>query len=307
MHDAMPLTSGDINKIPAGPGGGARFGPVLPPPARSPPRKHSASGDGPSCPTASAESLPGKNHASCHPHPRGRHPRLLPPPTRPAPGVPSGSPALASGRDRRPRAACRPPSSRHRATWPATRAQWSRSGRPQARTRRRGAPLGSCSAAARGWRSRRSWARGAVVRRPGTVLAVAEAGQIISFDRPGRWTGRSRTWPPKRSPSGRTGSAACGSKRTPRATPACPARSAWTFYAADSPSWPRDVRPQARQERQSPRSLPRPGPAPSQRPCPGPGWPPVPVRPQARRLLAAGRGVPTHRPVPRHHDRTDPP
>ena len=206
-------------------------------------------------------------------------PAVLPPPCYPRHGQLPACPAAhrpwpAAGTGG-PRTTCRPPSSRHRATWPATRAQWSRSGRPQARTGRTWRyRSGSCSAAARGWRSRRSWARGAVVRRPGTVLAVAEAGQIIRFDRPGRWTGRSRTWPPKRSPSGRTGSAACGSKRTPRATPACPAISAWTFYAADSPSWPRDDRPQARQERQSPRSLPRPGPAPSQRPCPGPGRPP---------------------------------
>ena len=109
-------------------------------------------------------------------------PAVLPPP-RPAPGVPSGSPAgQAAG------TGARAPLQTTIIKTPCDLASdlgqpRSRSGRPQARIGRTWRyRSGSCSAAAPGWRSRRSWARGAVVRRPGTVLAVTEAGQITGFN-----------------------------------------------------------------------------------------------------------------------------
>jgi hypothetical protein len=229
----MPLTGGDINKIPPGPGGSARL--------RAGACRHlhdHRRG------TTARPGRPFLPHGICRILTREK-PCLLPappawpppPPCYPCRGQLPACPAAhrpwpAPGTGA-PRTACRPPSLRHRATWPATRAPRSRSGRPQARTGRTWRyRSGSCSAAAHGWRSRRSWARGAVVRRPGTVLAVTEAGQIIGFN-----------------PAG----------PLDRAIPDLAAHQRAAFCAADSPSWPRDDQPQARQERQSPRPLPARG------------------------------------------------
>ena len=179
----MPLTGGDINKIPPGPGGSARL--------RAGACRHlhdHRRG------TTARPGRPFLPHGICRILTR-RKPCLLPappawpppPPCYPRRGQLPACPAAhrpwpAPGTSA-PRTACRPPSLRHRATWPATRAPRSRSGRPQAWTGRTWRyRSGSCSAAAPGWRSRRYWARGAVVRRPGTVLAVTEAGQIIGFN-----------------------------------------------------------------------------------------------------------------------------
>jgi hypothetical protein len=72
-------------------------------------------------------------------------------------------------------------------------------------------------------------ARGPVVRRPGTVLVLTEAGQTIGVP-PGRAAGRGHPGPGRRGTGdrGRTGWSACGSRRTQQPTSACPARSAWT-------------------------------------------------------------------------------
>jgi hypothetical protein len=113
-------------------------------------------------------------------YPRRSQLPACPAPHRPWPAAGTGAPRTAH---RAPRTACRPPPLRYRATWPAARAPRSRSGRPQART-------------GRTWRYRSAPARprplagdrdglagrAAVVRRPGTVLAVTEAGQIIGFN-----------------------------------------------------------------------------------------------------------------------------
>ena len=109
-------------------------------------------------------------------------PAVLPPP-RPAPGVPSGSPALASGRDRRPA---------HRLQTTIIETSCDLASDPGTAEPQRAPagqdwqdvalPLRLLLGRGPGWRSRRSWARGAVVRRPGTVLAVTEAGQIIGFN-----------------------------------------------------------------------------------------------------------------------------
>ena len=271
----MPLTGGDINKIPPDQAAAPVFGPAPAATCTITAAEPQRVRDGPSCPAASAASSPGRTHASYHHHPRGRHPRRATPAA-----ASSRSAQRLTGPGRRPGPAPRAPLQTTIIKTPCDLASdlgqpRSRSGRPQARIGRTWRyRSGSCSAAAPGWRSRRSWARGAVVRRPGTVLAVTEAGQITGFNPAGPLDQTIPDLATQAPATGRTGSAACGSKRTPPATPACPARSAWTFYAADSASWPRDDRPQARQERQSSRPLPRPGPAPSQRPCPGPGRPP---------------------------------
>ena len=199
-------------------------------------------------------------------------PAVLPPP-RPAPGVPSGSPALASARDRRPahrlqttiiKTPCdlaSDPGTEEPQRAPAGQ-DWQDVALPLRLLPGRGPRLAIATVMRA--RSRRAAARHRASGHRGRADHRVQPGRAAGPGDPG----------PGRPPTGRTGSAACGSKRTPPATPARPARSARTFYAADSPSWPRDDQPQARQERQSPRPLPRPGPAPSQRPCPGPGRPP---------------------------------
>ena len=228
-------------------------------------------------------------------------PAVLPPP-RPAPGVPSGSPALASARDRRPA---------HRLQTTIIKTPCDLASDPRTAEPQR-APAGQdwqdvalplrlllgrgpwlAIATVVGGRSRRAAARHRASGHRGRADHRVQPGRAAGPGDPG----------PGRPPTGRTGSAACGSKRTPPAIPACPARSAWTFYAADSPSWPRDDQPQARQERQSPRPLPRPGPA----------------RPSVRALVLAGHRVhgapagtaaphrrtgraPARRPLPRRRD-----
>ena len=110
-------------------------------------------------------------------------PAVLPPP-RPAPGVPSGSPALASGRDRRPA---------HRLQTTIIKTPCDLASDPGTAEPQR-APAGQdwqdVALPLRLLLGRGPWlaiatvvgARGAVVRRPGTVLAVTEAGQIIGFN-----------------------------------------------------------------------------------------------------------------------------
>jgi len=297
----MPLRGGDINKIPPGPGGSARLRsgacPTCTITAAEPQRVR----DGPSCPTASAASSPGKTMPSNYHHPRGRHPRRATPP-RPAPGVPSGSPALASGRTGAPRTACRPPSLRHRATWPATRAPRSRSGHPQARTGRTWRyRSGSCPAAAPGWRSLRSWARAEPsCGGPAPCWRSPRPGRSSGSTRPGRWTGRSRTWPPT---NGQNRLRRLRIEKDAAGYTGLSGQISLDVLRSDSPSWPRDDQPQARQERQSPRPLPRPGPA----------------RPSVRALVLAGHRVhrapagtaaphrrtgraPARRPLPRRRD-----
>ena len=274
----MPLTGGDINKIPPGPGGSARLRAGAYRHLHDHRRGTTARPGRPFLPHGICRILTRKNTMPPTSTTRvAATPAVLPPP-RPAPGVPSGSPALASARDRRPA---------HRLQTTIIKTPRDLASDPGTAEPQR-APAGldwqDVALPLRLLLGRGPWlaiatvvgARGAVVRRPGTVLAVTEAGQIIGFN-----------------PAG----------PLDRAIPDLAAHQRAAFYAADSPSWPRDDQPQARQERQSPRPLPRPGPA----------------RPSVRALVLAGHRVhrapagtaaphrrtgraPARRPLPRRRD-----
>ena len=233
----MPLTGGDINKIPPGPGGRARL--------RAGACRHLHG-------TTSRPGRPFLPHGICRILTR-KKPCLLPPPPPPAwPPPPPCYPAAASSRraqrltgsgqrpgpaPRAPRTACRPPSLRHSATWPATGHRGAAAGacRPGLAGRGATAPAPARPRPLAGDRDGRGRVRSR--RTAARHRASGHRGQADHRVQPGRAAGPGDPGP-GRPPTGRTGSAACGSKRTPPATQACPARSAWTFYAADSPSWP---------------------------------------------------------------------
>ena len=246
----MPLTGGDINKIPPGPGGSARL------PAGACRHLHDHRRG-----TTARPGRPFLPHGICRILTRGK---TMPPttsvaatpaglaPPRPAPGVPSGSAGAASGRDRRPahrlqtiiiETPCDLASDLGTAKPQRAPAgqDWQEVTLPLRLLLGRGPWLAIATVV--GARSRRAAAR---------HRASGHRGRADHRIQPCRAAGPGDPGPGRPA----TGQAARGSGRRSPATPACAARSAWTFYAADSPSWPRDNQPQARQERQSPGPLP---------------------------------------------------